>query len=196
MNNIVNQLSETYESINNFTNKKLDFLNTNVYLAPVLGVLLVLYASLAAPKLPKSIVKLFDNMIVKLVFIFLLCYTSTHSPIAAIIVSVCILLTIQMLAYYESSDKMVNLIHKTQEEKDNKDKTHTKNKLNVNNMINVSDEEEVSGVNNTKLYPYVNNNPEMNEEITKCGMPETNPLEDKTHGENIIGYTDPDYASY
>jgi hypothetical protein len=194
MTNIGNQLSETYESINNFTNKKLNFLNTNVYLTPVLGVLLVLYASLAAPKLPKSIVKLFDNMIVKLVFIFLLCYTSTHSPIAAIVISVCILLSIQMLAYYESSDKMLNLIHKTQEEKEKENKlnvngNHTNN---YNHMINISDEEDVSGVDKTKLYSYVNNDSEMNEEITKCGMPETNPV----GAENIIGYTDPDYALY
>jgi hypothetical protein len=194
MANIGNQLSETYESINNFTNKKLSFLNTNVYLAPVLGVLLVLYASLAAPKLPKSIVKLFDNMIVKLVFIFLLCYTSTHSPISAIVISVCILLSIQMLAYYESSDKMLNLIHKTQEEKEKV--KENENKLNVNgnhnNMINISNETNVSGVDKTKLYSYVNNDSEMNEEIVKSDMSETNPV----GAENIIGYTDPDYALY
>jgi hypothetical protein len=195
MSNIGNQLSETYESINNFTNKNLSFLNTNVYLSPILGALLILYASLAAPKLPKSIVKLFDNMVVKLVFIFLLCYTTTHSPIIAIIISVCILLSIQMLAYYESSDKMINLINKTQEEKNtnkHNDINDNNSNNNVNQIINISDDNEISGVSNTKLYPYVNNNPEINEEINKCGMPETNPVV----AEHILGYTDPDYALY
>ncbi len=96
----VNQMSE-------YVNKGLNFVNQNKILSSVLGMLLVLYAAAAAPKLPKSIVKIFDNSLFKLGFMFMIAYLATKDPSVAIISAVALLITIQTLASREAAEVAV-----------------------------------------------------------------------------------------
>ncbi len=96
----VNQMSE-------YVNKGLNFVNQNKILSSVLGMLLVLYAAAAAPKLPKSVVKIFDNSLFKLGFMFMIAYLATKDPSVAIISAVALLITIQTLASREAAEVAV-----------------------------------------------------------------------------------------
>ena len=89
------------ESVNNM----LDFVNNNKILSSVLGLFLVLYAAMAAPKLPKSVAKIFDNTYFKLGFMFMIGYLATKDPSTAIISAVGLLLTLQTLSSYEAAEK-------------------------------------------------------------------------------------------
>jgi len=89
------------ESVNNM----LDFVNNNKILSSVLGLFLVLYAAMAAPKLPKSVAKIFNNTYFKLGFMFMIGYLATKDPSTAIISAVGLLLTLQTLSSYEAAEK-------------------------------------------------------------------------------------------
>ena len=85
-------------------NKMLDFVNNNKILSSVLGLFLILYAAMAAPKLPKSVAKLFDNTLFKLGFMFMIGYLATKDPSTAIISAVALMVTLQTLSSYEAAE--------------------------------------------------------------------------------------------
>ena len=86
-------------------NKMLGFVNNNKILSSVLGLFLVLYAAMAAPKLPKSVAKIFDNTLFKLGFMFMIGYLATKDPSTAIISAVGLMITLQTLSSYEAGEK-------------------------------------------------------------------------------------------
>ena len=194
VNNYGKKLFQQFNNLENYTDHKLNILhNSNYYIAPILFCLLILYASLAAPKLPKAVLSMFDNILFKFLFIALLIFTTIHKPFLSIIISLAILVSIQMLSYYESSDKMINIIHKTQHTKNTN--VHNTNIPNSNLSIPISNDDAISGVNDHMFLSVVDNDEEKDKEISKCGMPDTPPLSNPNTQE-IIGYTDPDYALY
>lgn len=81
----------------NAVNKSMNFIDNNEYLSVGLGLFLILYAGLAAPKLPETIAKLFDNIIFKFIVLFLVAYGARKNPTIAIIAVVALLISIQAL---------------------------------------------------------------------------------------------------
>lgn len=78
----------------------------NEYVSAGLSLFLILYASLAAPKLPEKVARLFDNTFVKMVVFFLIGYTGRKNPTVAAIAAVALMVTLQTLNRYET-DKMM-----------------------------------------------------------------------------------------
>ena len=72
-----------------------------------MGIFLILYASLAAPKLPRSIAIYFDNTWFKLVFMFFIGYLTTKDVSVAIIAAVALLVTLQTLSSQKVADAVV-----------------------------------------------------------------------------------------
>jgi TolA-binding protein len=105
---IVNQLSDN-------VNKILGFVESNKILSTVLAMFLVLYAAMAAPKLPKAVAKIFDNTLFKLGYMFLIAYLATKDPSVAIITATALLITIQTLAKRDVADVAVNVVKKNKE---------------------------------------------------------------------------------
>lgn len=67
----------------------------NQYVSTSLAVFLVLYGGLAAPKLPKSMVKLFGNPIFRMLVIFLIAYTSSKNHSIALVATIVLILIMQ-----------------------------------------------------------------------------------------------------
>jgi len=88
----------------------LDYLNNNRIVSSVLGLFLILYASLAAPKLPSNVSAWFDNVWFKLGFMFLIAYMATRDPSVAIIAAVALLVTLQTLSAHRTTAVMVNAV--------------------------------------------------------------------------------------
>lgn len=87
----------------------LTFLN-NQYVSAVLYIILIVYASLAAPRLPHNIAKLFDNPVVKLVLFFLIVYLAKHDATIAIIASVGVLISLMTLNRYTANSEMMSIV--------------------------------------------------------------------------------------
>ena len=64
----------------------------NQYVSTSLAVFLVLYGGLAAPKLPKSMIKLFSNPIFRMLVIFLIAYTSSKNHSIALVATIVLIL--------------------------------------------------------------------------------------------------------
>jgi hypothetical protein len=105
----VETVSETFESISH--NKTV----TSV-LGTVLALFLILYASLAAPKLPKSVADIFDNMWIKLTFMFIIAYVSTKDMMVALMASVALLVTLQAISAHRTSKAVVSQVKTKVEE--------------------------------------------------------------------------------
>ena len=67
----------------------------NQYVSTSLAVFLVLYGGLAAPKLPKSMTKLFGNPIFRMLIIFLIAYTSSKNHSIALVATIVLILIMQ-----------------------------------------------------------------------------------------------------
>lgn len=82
--------------INNFDRSAQNWLSflDNEYVSSALIIFLIVYATLAAPKLPDYILKLFDYTIVKLVLFFLIAYIAQKNASVAIVAAIGLLVTI------------------------------------------------------------------------------------------------------
>lgn len=67
----------------------------NQYVSTSLAVFLVLYGGLAAPRLPKSMIKLFGNPIFRMLVIFLIAYTSSKNHSIALVATIVLILIMQ-----------------------------------------------------------------------------------------------------
>ena len=75
----------TVDEISRKVSGVLETVYSNKIANALLGLFLVLYAGLAAPKLPRSVAKLFGNKIFKVVILFLVAYMSSRNTSVAII---------------------------------------------------------------------------------------------------------------
>ncbi len=72
----------------------------NIYINTGIKVFIGLYAAFAAPKLPKSIINMMDNTLVRIMVAFLIVLIATKDPSIALIVAVAFILTLQTANRY------------------------------------------------------------------------------------------------
>lgn len=73
----------------------------NVYINTALKVCIGLYAALAAPQLPPSIILLLDNTIVRVMWAFLIIFLALGDPGIALMVAVAFIVTLQLANKYK-----------------------------------------------------------------------------------------------
>lgn len=86
----------------------------NKYVSACLTIILIVYASLAAPKLPENVARLFDNSVFKLVLFFLIVYLAKHDATLAIIAAVAVLVSLMTLNKWDVSQEMMANISKNE----------------------------------------------------------------------------------
>jgi hypothetical protein len=99
----------TFESFDNAVKNSLSFLD-NEYVSAALALFLILYASLAAPKLPESVARLFDNYIVKFIIFFLIVYIAKKNATIAIIAAIGVMVSIMTLNTYKFNREAMAVI--------------------------------------------------------------------------------------
>ena len=97
------------EQFDNTVRNALSFIDNNEYLSAAVSLFLILYAGLAAPKLPGYIARLFDNPLFKLLIFFLIAYSARKNPTVAIIASVGLMVSLHTLTRYKVNVQMVSL---------------------------------------------------------------------------------------
>lgn len=80
--------------------------------AAVLSLVIVLYAGLAAPKLPHAIAKLFANKIFKLLVLVFVAYTASKNTSIAIISAVALVISMQTLSKFEKGEEVIKELEK------------------------------------------------------------------------------------
>jgi hypothetical protein len=158
------ELSDLSEEFNRKVNGVMSVVDNNKIISTVVCLFLVLYASLAAPKLPKSITVIFKNTWFKLIFMFLIAYMATHNPAVAIISAVGLLITLQTLNAQETADQVINSVKNRVNENFQNAASYTlqntDNNDEVQPMIYTNDFDEIGG-----YAPYNQDNDNNDEEV-------------------------------
>lgn len=97
-------------TFDNIVNKSLSFVNKNEYLSAAISIFLILYASVAAPKLPPVLLSLFDRPIFKFVILFLIGYYSRHNPTIAIVAAIALMVSLHALNRFKFNNKMLDFL--------------------------------------------------------------------------------------
>ena len=93
------------ESANKTANNLLDtYVYGNPVISSVLSLFLVLYAGLAAPKLPKKIAKLFGNEVFRIIILVCIAYMASKDSSMSIISAVALVISLQTLTYHEANE--------------------------------------------------------------------------------------------
>ena len=95
----------------NTIEKNMNILYKNDFLRASIGLFLILYSGLIAPKLPKSVLEVFNNPIIKFLIIFIISFLSNSNKNLAIISSVAFIITIQVLNSKNLSENFSNNIN-------------------------------------------------------------------------------------
>jgi hypothetical protein len=103
---------DVINQVNGTLNQGLDVVNNNRIASTILGLFLILYASLAAPNLPSSVTVIFKNNWFRLAFMFLIAYTATKDTSLAIITAVALLVTLLTLSAQETTATVVKAVEK------------------------------------------------------------------------------------
>ena len=93
-------------------NRSLETFYGNENTTALFGLFLVLYAGLVAPKLPKSVAKIFSFTVFRLIFLFLIVDMSRRNTSLAIIATVALVISMQTLSHHQTKDKMNKVIKK------------------------------------------------------------------------------------
>ncbi len=96
MSDITQLVKDFIINIESVLNSGLD----NIYINTTLKVFLVLYAAFAAPKLPSSLVWLFDNIIFRIIMAFIIVFMATRDPSLAILIAIGFIITLQVANKY------------------------------------------------------------------------------------------------
>lgn len=82
----------------------------NPYVSGALTIFLIVYASMAAPKLPHHIAKLFDYTLFKLLMFFLIVYISKKNATVALVAAVALMVSIMTLDRIKVGAEMMTIV--------------------------------------------------------------------------------------
>ena len=168
------------DTVNDFSRSVDNFLK-NVYsnktANAVIGLFLVLYAGLAAPKLPRSVAKIFGNPVFKFVFLFLIAYMASRNISVAIIASVALAVSMQTFSYHQATQKVQDVVEEEI------------SKIPVNSDIEISDndDEPVEEVNDEDLELEPINDNQVKSQV---------PVEVEENNNTLIGQEIDDEVAY
>ena len=83
---------------------RLVYFKNNKIVSTVLIIFIILYITMAAPKLTHNAVSFFNNKYIKILFIFMIAYLACHDPIVSLIAAVAIFISLQTLRNYETTN--------------------------------------------------------------------------------------------
>jgi hypothetical protein len=89
----------------------LSVVDNNEYLSATLSLFLILYAGLAAPKLPEGVARLFDNPLFKLLLFFLIVYSAKKNPTVAIIAAVGLMVSLHTLTRFKVNRQLEEVVN-------------------------------------------------------------------------------------
>ena len=135
----------------------------------LIAIVLVLFSSLVAPKLPRSVTKYLENPIVKISLFLVIAYLATNDLPSAIIAIIAVLVSYQTLSVHKITD---TVIKKTKDIINNT----TNNQIPNNQIPNNQDINNAYNVNNNQQeynnHPNVSNNPEFEKKLMVIPKPE------------------------
>ena len=108
----MNQIKAATDSFDNTVRNLLSPIDDNEYVSAGLTLFLIVYAAYAAPRLPGSILRLFDYTLVKLLMFFMIVYMARRNPTVAIIAAIGLMVTLHALNRFKLDQMMMSLMNR------------------------------------------------------------------------------------
>jgi hypothetical protein len=84
----------------------------NPYVSSALTLFLIVYAAVAAPRLPQSVIRVFDNIFVKLLIFFLIAYYARKNPTVAIVAAIAVMVTLMTVNRVQANNRLAHVMHR------------------------------------------------------------------------------------
>lgn len=93
----MDQVNNAVNFFDSSVNDAMFYVKKNEYFSTALILFLIVYAGVAAPKLPVRIARLFDNTLFKVLLLFLIAYSSRNNPTVSIVAAVGLMVSLHTL---------------------------------------------------------------------------------------------------
>ena len=103
----MNYIGTGYNAFDHTVSTGMSYIDTNPYLTAILVILLIAYASTVAPRLPKNVLRMFDNSFAQFFVFFLIAYISQKNVTVAIVATICVFVTLSLLHRYDYQEHMI-----------------------------------------------------------------------------------------
>jgi hypothetical protein len=176
---------------NNINHLNLDYLLSNKYIIAVLYIILFLYASKFAPKIPDWIAIYLENLIVKIIIVFIIGFLTTKDLKVAIIVTICLNVIFLLISENKITDSIKKFLiesNNCNNNKDNKDVNKEDNNKEDNKDVNKEKENFLQYLQSYQEYnPTINiENFSSKNELTNHSI---NIIEDFNNKNELINHT-------
>ena len=94
-----------------FVNNFYETLHNNKYVSTILTTILVIYGSMAAPSLPSSLKKLFNNVVFKVIMLSLIAYSVNRDPKLSVMLSSVFVIVLSLIGQQEFFEGFANHNH-------------------------------------------------------------------------------------
>tara|TARA_B110000879_G_C11169978_1_gene513105 strand:+ start:1486 stop:2052 length:567 start_codon:yes stop_codon:yes gene_type:complete len=183
-------------------NNVLSMMDENATISASVGLFLVLYAGLAAPKLPRNVALLFDNYAFKLVIMFLIAYMSSKNSSIAIVATVALVVSMQTLSMYQTNDIIMDAVKNKKIVNEASETASQENNLSASpspETVTVSEEapigKEIDGE-NAPYSPEKVTSETVSETVSEI-RPEAEEFRNKANTQNnVTGYGSTDFAKF
>ena len=119
---------QTTQPSSNYIQNKTEQIFDNPYVKAVLYIILILYASVIAPKLPNWIMPYLEEPIVKIIIVLIIGLLATKDPTAAIIATIGVTITYLFIKDAQNTNSIKDINEKEEKEKE---KEKAKEKANI-----------------------------------------------------------------
>jgi len=106
---VYSRIEDATSTFDSQVNRGLGFTD-NKYVSPVLTILLVVYAGMAAPKLHKNAEKLFDNTWFRILFLFMIAYNARNDPTISLFAALGVFAVVQLFSDDIVKDEILSII--------------------------------------------------------------------------------------
>jgi hypothetical protein len=187
----INNTNNNININNNINHLNLDYLLSNKYIIAVLYIILFLYASKFAPKIPDWIAIYLENLIVKIIIVFIIGFLTTKDLKVAIIVTICLNVIFLLISENKITDSIKKFLiesNNCNNNKDNKDVNKEDNNKEDNKDVNKEKENFLQYLQSYQEYnPTINiENFSSKNELTNHSI---NIIEDFNNKNELINHT-------
>ena len=108
----MDQLNTAVRNFDNTMSGWLNVVDRNEYVSAAITLFLILYAGLAAPRLPEYFARLFEHPLFQLLVFFLIVYSAQRSPTIAIIAAIGLMVSLNTLTRYKVNNQLLSMLQK------------------------------------------------------------------------------------
>jgi hypothetical protein len=109
-------VEQTLNKMESSLNNMIENIKKNEYATMGIAVVLIVFAALVAPRLPGTVIGLFDNSIVKLLIFLIVAFAAKKNPTIGIVLAVCLMVVLHISSQRKIEKKINDVVMQAKRE--------------------------------------------------------------------------------